>query len=87
MEDRQMTFSIKSLKVMVLASSTVFAFLDYRGLPNDKFVSADYDGDSKTDSAVYRKGVWWLRLSSSGSLSVQNFGNATDMPIASSLVK
>ena len=26
----------------------------------------DYDGDGKTDQAVYRDGVWWILRSSNG---------------------
>jgi len=49
------------------------------GLPNDRVVAADYDGDLKTDLAIYRNGEWHILGSSSG-YSVSLFGLATDIP-------
>lgn len=44
--------------------------------------SADFDGDLKTDFAIYRptETNWYIRNSSNGSVSVQQFGNTTDVP-------
>ncbi len=43
---------------------------------------ADYDGDGKSDAAVYRDGIWYLRQSASGFSAVQ-FGLTNDTPIPS----
>jgi hypothetical protein len=43
----------------------------------------DYDGDRKADISVYRPstGVWYIRNSSNGSVSINQFGANGDLPV------
>ncbi|MCD9189112.1 MAG: FG-GAP-like repeat-containing protein [Pyrinomonadaceae bacterium] len=55
------------------------------GTASDKLVSADFDGDGRTDAAVFRNvnnsGVWNIKRSSDGGVTVAQFGLATDIPV------
>ena len=46
---------------------------------------ADYDGDDKTDLAVFRpsSGTWWILNSGTGSVTTSILGSATDEPVSS----
>ncbi|MBK7708289.1 MAG: hypothetical protein IPJ30_21680 [Acidobacteria bacterium] len=50
------------------------------GTTGDKAVRGDFDGDGKSDPAIYRPADqrWYIRLSSTNALIVDNWGLATD---------
>ncbi len=50
------------------------------GLNGDKLAPADYDGDGKTDRAVFRNGVWYILQSSNNQVRYIQWGLAGDLP-------
>ncbi len=48
----------------------------------DVAVPGNFDGDQKTDYAVYRNGTWYVRQSSDGQVRVVQFGIAGDTPVS-----
>jgi len=66
----------------ILQSSTNSWRVEYFGLPTDKLVPADYDGDGKTDIAVWRpsNGIWYRINSRDNSFFATPFGLSDDKP-------
>jgi hypothetical protein len=50
------------------------------GISSDKLAPADYDGDGKTDRAVFRDGTWYINQSSNNQARIINFGLSGDLP-------
>jgi glucan-binding YG repeat protein len=66
----------------ILQSSNNTLRVERFGLPTDKLVPADYDGDSKADIAVWRPsdGFWYYLNSSNQMFNAVQFGASGDKP-------
>lgn len=64
------------------SSNNSYSALQFGGASfGDVPVPGNYDGDRKTDYAVYRNGVWYILQSSNGQVRVAQFGLANDKPV------
>jgi hypothetical protein len=50
------------------------------GIATDKLAPADYDGDGRTDRAVFRDGTWYIYQSSNNQIRTVQWGTANDLP-------
>lgn len=51
------------------------------GLPTDRIVPGNYDGDNKADIAVFRDGTWFMLHTANGSVRIEHFGISDDIPV------
>jgi len=51
------------------------------GITGDKPLRGDFDGDGKTDLAVFKNGVWYIKQSTNGNISTTNFGISGDVSV------
>jgi len=50
------------------------------GMNGDDPVEGDYDGDGKTDFAIFRAGAWWITKRSDNTYYTFTFGESEDEP-------
>ena len=51
------------------------------GIASDTIVAGNYDGDNKSDIAVFRSGVWYIFQSSDNSVKIDFWGIESDIPV------
>ncbi|MEO6393918.1 MAG: FG-GAP-like repeat-containing protein [Pyrinomonadaceae bacterium] len=58
------------------------------GLSDDRLVVSDYDGDGRTDVAVFRSSTnaWYILQSGTNSLAASNWGANGDLPVLAAYV-
>lgn len=73
----------ETLNWHIIDSGTNHSFSTIWGIVGDKAVPADYDGDGKTDIAVFRpsNGTWYIRRSKTNDIQAVIWGLGTDLPV------
>src|SRR5207247_8991777 len=67
----------------ILKSSNSQLLVQTWGLPTDKRVAGDFDGDGKTDFAVFRPSdtFWYILQSSNGQARIERWGLSAALPL------
>ena len=70
-----------TVRFKTLRSADNTASVTSWGYNIDRQTLGDYDGDGKTDIAVFRSGVWFIKRSSDEAVVNYFFGNPSDIPL------
>jgi peptidyl-Asp metalloendopeptidase len=62
-------------------NATAFTVANWRAQIDNPLVAVDFDGDGRSDIAVYRNGDWFIHRSSDGGVTAVGWGIAQDTPV------